>query len=78
MERYISGLEPVIQSKSQMEQTRQTVKDFLHGNDVDDVDSEGNRLQKLLIEYSQQTDNWVSDVFSVCVCVCVNISSKIS
>ncbi|KAH9501871.1 hypothetical protein DERF_012680 [Dermatophagoides farinae] len=61
MERYISGLEPVIQSKSQMEQTRQTVKDFLHGNDVDDVDSEGNRLQKLLIEYSQQTDNWSTD-----------------
>ena len=58
MERYISGLEPVIQSKSQMEQTRQTVKDFLHGNNVDDdVDSEETNFIFVLN-------------FSDCVCGC--------
>lgn len=62
MERYLDGLESVIQSTLQMEQTRLIVKDFLYGNNDnnDDDHSEGKRLQKLLIEYAKQTDNWVS------------------
>ena len=52
--RYLAGLEPVIPSQ-QFEQTKQTAEGFLYGG-------EGERLQKLLTEYAEQSDNWVSQL----------------
>lgn len=52
--RYLAGLEPVIPSQ-QFEQTRQTAQIFLHNG-------EGKGLQKLLTEYAEESDNWVSQL----------------
>lgn len=77
MEYYIDGLVPVIQSPLQMEQTKLLVREFVHGkkkddatapdDDDDDGESEGKRLQKLLIEYSAKTDNWVSGIILIII-----------
>lgn len=50
--RYLAGLEPVIPWQ-QFEQTKQTADGFLRSG-------EGERLQKLLTEYAERSDNWVS------------------
>ena len=52
LERYLSGLKPVI-PVAQFEQTKRTVEHFLQPN------GEGERLQALLQQYAEQTDNWV-------------------
>ncbi|OTF71177.1 hypothetical protein BLA29_012132 [Euroglyphus maynei] len=74
MEYYIDGLVPVIQSPLQMEQTKLLVREFVHGKKKDDAtapdddsESEGKRLQKLLIEYSGKTDNWVSGIILIII-----------
>ncbi|CAG2111884.1 unnamed protein product [Medioppia subpectinata] len=52
LERYLCALKPVI-PVAQFEQTKRTVDQFLEPN------GEGERLQALLQQYAQQTDNWI-------------------
>ncbi|KAF7489238.1 Choline O-acetyltransferase [Sarcoptes scabiei] len=52
--RYLDGLKAVISSE-QFEETKKTAENFLYDP------QQGKRLQTLLIDYSQQTDNWTTD-----------------
>lgn len=53
LERYLAGLKAVI-PVAQYEQTKLTVDEFLKPN------GEGEKLQKLLTEYANEKENWVS------------------
>ncbi|XP_054156142.1 choline O-acetyltransferase-like [Oppia nitens] len=56
LERYLSALKPVI-PVAQYEQTRRTVDQFL------EADGEGDRLQALLKQWADQTDNWITPIW---------------
>ncbi|RWS09367.1 hypothetical protein B4U79_09786 [Dinothrombium tinctorium] len=55
LERYLASLQPVIPC-AQYEQTKKTVEEFLK------PDKEGEKLQKLLKQFAETSENWVSFV----------------